>query len=163
MADERGIDKATDSEPSRSIEKVREILFGPRAREAERRLQALEERFDEAVAQVRTEVSDRLDQIEARWRRDIESLEKRQAAADDAVKTSATDAEAQRRAGQAAVQAAHNTLRAEMAGLSTALDTLQQNMREQSHALQSRMVDRQTLASLMIDLAGRLAASDDHV
>ena len=50
-----GLDTLEDREPpSRSLEKVREILFGPRSREAEQRLTNFEDRLEGELASMRS-------------------------------------------------------------------------------------------------------------
>lgn len=62
-------------QPSRSLEKVREILFGPRSREAERRLLGLEDRVETDLSGLQTQINDLLTAV-ASLRADLHSATK---------------------------------------------------------------------------------------
>ncbi len=76
--------ETTTSAPSVSIpvglEQIREILFGAHYREIERRVVQLESRHDATMQELRTEVSRRLDALEAHVQREAEALASRLAA-----------------------------------------------------------------------------------
>jgi hypothetical protein len=158
-----------------SLDKVRDILFGAQAREYERRLIRLEERLAKETADLRDDMRQRLEVLEAFVRRESESLadrltrerDERTAGARDLsaeIKDVARTHEQTAAAFDERLAREHRDLRQQMLDqynrLSETLrektDDLVATIAREAHELRNEKASRAVLASLLTEMAMRL-------
>ncbi len=166
----------TDLASARSMEKVRDILFGNQMREQERKLSQLDARLRRDTDALREEVRKRLDVLEDYIREELEALGSRikreegsRSEADDALSAQVDEATKQleRRLSQLGDQTseAQRGLRQQLLDQSRSLnDDLQRRFDEAiNHINQSigkqrtQQVDRATLSTMLMETAMRIS------
>ncbi len=151
--------------PVKSLAKVRDILFGPRGREAERRLTALEDRFDREVAALRQELADVQDRVNAvtRQLREEHAHDRREASTAleglrQAMASATTNAEGHQKR-YAEVRAELTIVRDQLQATQQqvlALGRTDERLREQAEKFAAERLDRRALAALFTELADRI-------
>ena len=158
-----------------SLDKVRDILFGPQARDYERRLIRLEERLVKETTELREDVRKRLEVLEGFIRRESESLadrltrerDERVAAANDLsrdIKDVSRTHEQAAAAFDERLARDQREVRQQMLDqynrLSEALrektDDLVATIAREAHELRNEKASRAVLASLLTEMAMRL-------
>lgn len=74
MSKEKFTAIAQDQSPDNGVDRIRQILFGEQIGEIERRFEMLEERLAEESLRLRHELNQRLDQLGAELRKEIQSI-----------------------------------------------------------------------------------------
>lgn len=170
-------DKQISPEPiDAGLEKVREIVIGPHARDVEKRLARLEQALGREIAGLREELLRRVDTLERFMRTELDALNERLAAEQrargaDVQNLTAELRQAAQVQGQRVDELADRTaksgrelrelvldqskaLRDELKGAESMVLSV---MRDETRALDHGKVDRGALAELLTELASRLA------
>ena len=163
-----------------SLEKVRDILFGARARDSDKRFTRLEERIARGLEELRDESRKRLDSLEGFIKKEMQAVSDRikveQAQRSEALKGLAQELKETGRGFEARTSEmddrsaeAQRELRQELLDQSKTLrDEVQQSRKEVDDVLarvvdelRSEKTDRSTLAELFTDMAVRLSGDPE--
>jgi hypothetical protein len=140
----------TDVPPDANVDKIREILFGGQMHDYELRFTALENRLAAAAAELREDTRARLDALEAYAKKELATLGERVGALDE--RSAADDRELRDQLLQQSKSLGDDLRRAQR--------TLSERIDEEARVLRSTKTDRQSLATLLADVAMRLSEPD---
>lgn len=162
-------------DPEQNVDKIREILFGGQMRDYQRRFDTLETNISAASDNLRNDLSNRIESLEAFVRRELELLSERliNDRRDRAQEREDASAELQetRRRFEETISRLDEQTAQEARGIRTALEqkskelagVIQQSREEfnamlsrQANQLEDRKVGREDLAELLSELALRL-------
>ncbi len=158
-----------------SVDRIRDIIFGPQMRDYEQRFQGLEERLLREAAELRKHVDERFERLHEQMAKEVASLSSHLEEERKARSQSDSDILQQLRALNETLERkledqgglTHNNLeqlKAELAdnteqlskAISTQGDTITKRLNQEVEDLRSAKTDRATLASLLEQIAAKL-------
>jgi hypothetical protein len=155
-------------ETGESLDKIRDILFGNQAREYDRRFGTVEEQLRQEAANLRQEVSRRMDALEGYFKKEVTALldriKKEQADREAAAKSLSADLDSRSRAIEDQITRDTRALREELHEQSKSLEGEMRRRHDEVAAALSRAVadlrhvktDRSALSALFAELAVRI-------
>ena len=159
---------ATAPETGESLDKIRDILFGNQAREYDRRFATVEEQLRQDAANLRQEVTRRLDSLESYFKKEVTALldriKKEQADREAGAKSLSGDLDSRSRALEDHITSDTRALREELHDQSKSLEGEMRRRHDEVAAALSRAVsdlrhvktDRSALSALFAELAVRI-------
>jgi uncharacterized FlaG/YvyC family protein len=169
-------DGRPDAAETGSIDQIRDIIFGSQMKEYERRFQRLEERSQQRIAELHAEVGQRLEAIEAFFRKEVdahsEQLKSEHSARSDAIQKLTHEIGETVRALSASIEAQAQLQAHEAGELRQQMMELSKNLSEeirQKHGESSQRLDqsvreldngkvaRTALSEILLEMAARLS------
>lgn len=155
-------------ETGESLDKIRDILFGTQAREYDRRFATVEDQLRQEAANLRQEVTRRLDSLEAYFKKEVtallDRLKKEQADREAGAKSLSADLDQRSRTIEDQITRDTRSLREELHEQSKSLEGEIRRRHDDAAAALSRAVaelrhaktDRADLSALFAELAVRI-------
>jgi hypothetical protein len=159
---------ATAPETGESLDKIRDILFGNQAREYDRRFATVEDQLRQDAANLRQEVTRRLDSLESYFKKEVtallDRLKKEQADREAGAKSLSADLDSRSRALEDHITSDTRALREELHEQSKSLEGEMRRRHDEVASALSRSVadlrhaktDRSDLSALFAELAVRI-------
>ena len=166
--------------PAESVERIREILFGPQMHEYGQRFARIEERLSQETAELKAEVSRHLDSLAAYTRQEVEGLGERvrtergertesanrlsETLADSVKSLERRLMESDERMSNGLRELRQSTLdriKAIVDDLTGQISTMESSQNRHIEELRGRSIDRFALASLLTELALRVRGEFD--
>jgi exonuclease VII large subunit len=139
-----------------SVEKIRDILFGVQMRDYDQRFAGLEERLSRDVNALREETNRRFDALQAFMRQELDALNHRLSDEHNGRQESVNTLGANL-GNQLSQQGQHLTEE-----IVRRFEELSASLERQAKSLRHDKADRSTVASLLNEMAQRLASHSDH-